>query len=1087
MNPDHRKHIQKIRTEFQASQRVKDSLNNSIQTLSRDLYIKETHFIFELIQNAEDNTYKNVEPSLCFNLVNLDTTGAQGSKGALILQNNEIGFSPENVDAICQIGKSTKSKIQGYIGEKGIGFKSVFRVTSNPYIFSNGYRFCMPECDEETGLGYIVPQWVENLPQGIDPNKTSIILPLDKPGFGYDEIEKMLQDIEPETILFLSKIKEIKIKTDTGDSLTILKDDRNNPHVQILIEGMKQGKSFSQVDKYILFTSPFEKPTKVYHEKRIGIDKRDVAIAFPINSERKISGKIFAYLPVRSDTGFPFLINTDFILPSSREEISDHPWNKWLIGCVGELLKEKMPVLKEKGLLTIDLLENLVKSIMDISENNIFYPINKFLHDAFMEHDLLPSDEGTYVSAKNAKLARGAELRNLLNQNQLRELFHSMNPLNWISGDITSDRTPDLRNYLIEQLGIEEVRQENFAERLNDDFLEKQDDQWIIKFYSLLENQWPDLWKKSNAILREKKILRLEDNSHVIPFKVDGTPNAYFPSPLSTNYPTIKRSIAEDDNAAEFLRDLEIREPDLFYEIIEFLIPKYVKGESISIEENIADLKKIQKLIIETDQCDLTDRKAKIKILLNKSIESGIIDEDIVERLTGWAGVSIILLFLKIPILHSYNGNTTTYKCPKDIYPNESDLHHYFQGNDDVWFVCDDYPDELLPMINILINKAPKITKKIPNDDGFVELSASHGNHRRGLNGFDPDIKVDGLEIAISNPTIEKISFIWNKIALPNYECIEGKIEKSSKKTYENSKKKPQISAFGELLRNTSWLPNPDGGFSKPNELFLNDLPFRFEKDSPRAKSLSFALLMRQPEREQAIDLITSGNEDFKRLIEYFQSASDKEREKMLKSIPIEKPPEPSPSFKEGLKKLNRPQRGAISSPEIDASSISDPEGYQDKLNIATEEAVRDHPSTPRKIYFSPVRNLPSNKDAREFLYEQYQGRCQVTGTTFPKASRNDRGEAENYFESCALLSYSNADYLNDAGNMLCVSADTMAKFKYASFEFIDTIDDAVKSFKDEEGKVDKVSVRIRLAGEEYSITWTTRHFMRLVALYEKA
>jgi hypothetical protein len=28
----------------------------------------------------------------------------------------------------------------GYIGEKGIEFKSVFLVTSQPYIFSNGYK-----------------------------------------------------------------------------------------------------------------------------------------------------------------------------------------------------------------------------------------------------------------------------------------------------------------------------------------------------------------------------------------------------------------------------------------------------------------------------------------------------------------------------------------------------------------------------------------------------------------------------------------------------------------------------------------------------------------------------------------------------------------------------------------------------------------------------------------------------------------------------------------------------------------------------------------------------------------------------------
>ena len=113
-----RAHIEHVRKDFQASQRVKDSLNNSIQALAHDLYSKETHFIFELIQNAEDNTYKETEPSLSFRLVKADPTNTQNAVGALIIQNNEIGFSPANVDAICAVGKTTKSKIQGYIGEK---------------------------------------------------------------------------------------------------------------------------------------------------------------------------------------------------------------------------------------------------------------------------------------------------------------------------------------------------------------------------------------------------------------------------------------------------------------------------------------------------------------------------------------------------------------------------------------------------------------------------------------------------------------------------------------------------------------------------------------------------------------------------------------------------------------------------------------------------------------------------------------------------------------------------------------------------------------------------------------------------------
>jgi len=1087
---NHRTHIWKIRNDFQASQRVKDSLNNSIQALARDLYSKDTHFIFELIQNAEDNAYDTAEPSLSFRLVKTDPTGTQGSDGVLIVQNNEIGFSSENVEAICAVGKTTKSKIQGYIGEKGIGFKSVFRITSDPHIFSNGYSFCMPEHDEETGLGYIVPQWIEQVPAGIDPSKTTIILPLDKTDFGYGKIEKMLRDIEPEAILFLSKLKEIKIETDTGDSLTILKDDLNVPHVQILVEGIRQGESFSNVDEFLLYTKPFDKPPDIFHEKRHGIDKRDGSIAFPLNEDNKSAGKIFAYLPVRSDTGLPFLINADFILPSSREEILDIPWNRWLMGCVANLVAHALPCLKEKGLLTVALLEALASRMKELSENSIFYPIVRAVRDAFMNEELLPADDGTFVSAHSAKLSRGSELRKLLNPDQLRSLFHSKHDIKWLSGRITGDLTYNLRLYLMEQLKIEEVRPGRFAELLTDEFLEKQGDKWVIDFYSFLGGKdRSKLWKKPDAALRKRKILRLENDFHVVPFKNDGTPNAYRPSSAKTNFPTIKRSIFADESAADFLKSLGIIEPGLFAEIMEFTLPKYAEDRVVvDHDENIDDLKKIEKLLNEPSQGSSSSSLAKLRILLGKLGLAGI--EDYFSNIEPRNLIPNLLKIVlpSIRFLRSYNGRKTEYKAPKDIYNNSPELHCYFQDNSEAWFICDDYPDELISLFNALgINQKPKITKKNPDKNGFVIISKSHSNHRRGLNKFDPDIKVDGLENAVSNPTIERSVFIWNNITVPHSACIRGVVEKSSRKTYENSSKERQVSGFGRLLMASAWLPSPNKGFVKPSELSLDDLPIEFEKDIPRAKSLSLAMRMKQPEHEQALEVVTEGDPDLKMLIEHYQSASDAERKKILKSIPSEHPLEQAPSFKEGLKKLGRPQRGTTQHGGTEGSPVSDTDRYQDKLNGDVEQEVAKYQSTSQIISFSPVRDRSMNAEARDFLYEQYHGRCQLTGTTFPKASRNINGVSENYFESCALLSYTNAGYLNDAGNMLCVSADTMAKFRCASIEFLDSLEDTIESFKLNSGKLDKVSVRIRLAGEECSIKWTERHFMRLIALYEKA
>ena len=161
--------IQKIRDDYSPEKNTVRTLNGyakSIKTLAEDLYTKDTHFIFELIQNAEDNKYTADTPSLRFVLSNVESLTTYETTAALIVENNETGFEKDHVEAICDVGQSTKQKDQGYIGEKGIGFKSVFRVTSCPFIFSNGFRFALPEKDDFSGLGYIVPHWVENPPKG---------------------------------------------------------------------------------------------------------------------------------------------------------------------------------------------------------------------------------------------------------------------------------------------------------------------------------------------------------------------------------------------------------------------------------------------------------------------------------------------------------------------------------------------------------------------------------------------------------------------------------------------------------------------------------------------------------------------------------------------------------------------------------------------------------------------------------------------------------------------------------------------------------------------------------------------------------
>lgn len=141
----------------QRQQALADNQRNregrGLQRLSQELYSRDTHFVLELVQNADDNDYTGLrgdKPTLMFVLF----------KDCIVVLNNEVGFTERNIRAICDVGKSTKDpQRSGYIGQKGIGFKSVFRVTNTPEIHSQGFHI---KFDTQSGpVGYILPHWCD--------------------------------------------------------------------------------------------------------------------------------------------------------------------------------------------------------------------------------------------------------------------------------------------------------------------------------------------------------------------------------------------------------------------------------------------------------------------------------------------------------------------------------------------------------------------------------------------------------------------------------------------------------------------------------------------------------------------------------------------------------------------------------------------------------------------------------------------------------------------------------------------------------------------------------------------------------------
>ncbi|KAK7854735.1 hypothetical protein CFP56_031056 [Quercus suber] len=230
----------------------------------------------------------------------------------IIVLNNEQGFSGQNIRALCDVGNSTKKGSNaGYIGKKGIGFKSTFRVTDAPEIHSNGFH-----------IGFVLP---------------TIVLPCDIDLFSRlassdtDHLDDQCCNtciVLPFRSRFLDStiLKCIKFRNLLNDSLIVMRKE-------IVGNGI------------IRVSHGKEKMTWFVASKKLWIDAircdvQTTKISIALTLHESIDGDytplldqwpVFAFLPLRT-YGLKFILQGDFVLPSSREEVDgDSPWNQWLL------------------------------------------------------------------------------------------------------------------------------------------------------------------------------------------------------------------------------------------------------------------------------------------------------------------------------------------------------------------------------------------------------------------------------------------------------------------------------------------------------------------------------------------------------------------------------------------------------------------------------------------------------------------------------------------------------------------------------------------------------------------------------------
>jgi len=113
-------YINSIREEYSGLKDMpRESLASSVKTLADDLYAKDSHFIFELIQNAEDNTYADdTAARLRFEVCQLDIDGQK--KTSLIVHNNEIGFNENMYEQSAKSASQRRKKCKATLVRRGL-------------------------------------------------------------------------------------------------------------------------------------------------------------------------------------------------------------------------------------------------------------------------------------------------------------------------------------------------------------------------------------------------------------------------------------------------------------------------------------------------------------------------------------------------------------------------------------------------------------------------------------------------------------------------------------------------------------------------------------------------------------------------------------------------------------------------------------------------------------------------------------------------------------------------------------------------------------------------------------------------------
>lgn len=275
------------------------------------------------------------------------------------------------------------------------------------------------------------------------------------------------------------------------------------------------GAPISEEMHYVRAEQTFQMEGQFSDEKRLGIEKSKVVLAFPLDStgsaKPEPTSHVFAFLPIRQ-MGFTFSIQADFILNSSREEVlTDRPWNQLLKAGVAEVFVKAVETFKKTELLALSYLKYIPAEgeIVD----PFFRPLRKSIITKLASAKCLLSASGNWEKPSDLRTAEKS-FRTLFPPKIAKELFN----FDYIDSRMQGG-SELLQSLGAKGAGLSEVLS---VFKAHGAWLQNQPLEWRAKFYAYVANNQRFLLAIG---LLKCPCLPISDGSYVVPTEA----NVFFP------------------------------------------------------------------------------------------------------------------------------------------------------------------------------------------------------------------------------------------------------------------------------------------------------------------------------------------------------------------------------------------------------------------------------------------------------------------------------------------------------------------------------------------------------------------------------